>query len=327
MTEMPLVSVILPVYNMAQKLPRCVASLLGQTYRRLEFLFVDDGSTDESVQMLLRYAAKDLRIRVIRKENGGVSSARNEGLRQMRGEYATFVDPDDTVSREYVRLLLEALTAQGTKLSCCPIRVIPEVEADKPVPEETAHTPAARATLAEYDQWGAMAHVQCYGAMYHRSLLTALRFDESIRYAEDTLFYMQALLAAGSVAYLREKLYHYVEWNGSALRRPYTPAQYSDVTVWAEICRMARAVSPCMYQSSQTKYAFACTRAFYYSLTSQEDCEALRRDAVRRLRKDWRAVLQMPDAAKNERRKALLAMCCPAAAKRLWRRAKAGDGK
>lgn len=323
MTEMPLVSVILPVYNMAQKLPRCVESLMRQTYPKLEFLFVDDGSTDESALVLSRYAEKDARIRVIAKGNGGVSSARNEGLRQMRGEYATFVDPDDTVSKEYVRLLLEALQTQRTKLSCCRIRVLSETEAGKAVPEKTAHEPAKMATLKDYDQWGAMAHVQCYGAMYHRSLLTELRFDESIRYAEDTLFYMQALLSAGSVAYLPEKLYYYVEWNGSALRRPYTPVQYSDVTVWAEICRMTRDVSPRLYQSSRTKYAFACTRAFYYSLTSREDCEGIRWDAVRRLRKNWHAVLQMPDAAKHERRKALLAMCCPRAAKHLWHRAKA----
>ena len=92
---LPLISIILPVYNMADKLPRCIESLTAQTYPNLEFLFVDDGSTDNSAQVIQRYA--DSRFRILRKKNGGVSSARNEGLRSMRGEYGAFVDPDDTV--------------------------------------------------------------------------------------------------------------------------------------------------------------------------------------------------------------------------------------
>ena len=91
---LPLISIILPVYNMSGKLPRCIASLTAQTYPNLEFLFVDDGSTDNSVQVIQQYA--DSRFRILRKKNGGVSSARNEGLRNMRGEYGAFVDPDDT---------------------------------------------------------------------------------------------------------------------------------------------------------------------------------------------------------------------------------------
>ena len=114
---LPLISIILPVYNMSGKLPRCIASLTAQTYPNLEFLFVDDGSTDNSVQVIQQYA--DSRFRILRKKNGGVSSARNEGLRNMRGEYGAFVDPDDTVSPNYIQYLYDALMAQGTKMSCC----------------------------------------------------------------------------------------------------------------------------------------------------------------------------------------------------------------
>lgn len=314
---LPLISIILPVYNMAGKLPRCIASLTAQTYPNLEFLFVDDGSTDDSVQVIARY--DDSRFHILRKKNGGVSSARNEGLRNMRGEYGAFVDPDDTVSPNYIQYLYDALMAQGTKMSCCRIRAIAEEDVDKPLPDDP-HQPAKLATLATYDQWGEMAHVQCYGALYHHELLENLRFDERLSYAEDTLFYTQAVLAAERVAYLNNRLYNYVEWTGSAMHQEYAPKQYSDVTVWADVCRMTKDVSPLMHQTSMTRYCFACTRAFYFSFTSGQDCTVLRRDAIKRMRANWRWVLKLPSS--NERRKGLIAMVSPKLAHWMWKRAK-----
>lgn len=314
---LPLISIILPVYNMSGKLPRCIASLTAQTYPNLEFLFVDDGSTDNSVQVIQQYA--DDRFRIIRKKNGGVSSARNEGLSNMRGEYGAFVDPDDTVSPNYIQYLYDALMAQGTKMSCCRIYELHEDDVDKPLPE-SHHQPAKLATLDTYDQLGEMAHVQCYGVLYHHNLLENLRFDERISYAEDTLFYMQAVLATKRVAYLTDRLYYYVRWTGSALHSEYTPKQYSDVTVWADICRMMKDASPLMHQTSLMRYCFACTRAFYYSFTSKEDCTALRKDAVKRLRANWRWTMKMP--TQNERRKGLIAMVSPKLAYLMWKKAK-----
>lgn len=314
---LPLISIILPVYNMSGKLPRCIASLTAQTYPNLEFLFVDDGSTDNSVQVIQQYA--DDRFRILRKKNGGVSSARNEGLSNMRGEYGAFVDPDDTVSPNYIHYLYDALMAQGTKMSCCRIYELHEDDVDKPLPE-SKHQPAKLATLENYDQLGEMSHVQCYGVLYHHDLLENLRFDERISYAEDTLFYMQAVLTTKRVAYLTDRLYYYVRWTGSALHSEYTPKQYSDVTVWADICRMTKDVAPLMHQTSLMRYCFACTRAFYYSFTSKEDCTALRKDAIKRLRANWRWVLKM--STKNERRKGLIAMVSPKLAYLMWKKAK-----
>lgn len=314
---LPLISIILPVYNMSGKLPRCIASLTAQTYPNLEFLFVDDGSTDNSVQVIQQYA--DSRFRILRKKNGGVSSARNEGLRNMRGEYGAFVDPDDTVSPNYIQYLYDALMAQGTKMSCCWTYELHEDDVDKPLPDEP-HQPAKLATFDNYDQWGEMAHVQSYGVLYHHDLLENLRFDEQISYAEDTLFYMQAVLATKRVAYLIDRLYYYVQWTGSAMHQKYTTKQYSDVTVWADVCRMTKDVAPLMHQTSMTRYCFARTRAFYFSFTSEQDCTALRQDAIKRLRANWRWVLKMP--TQNERRKGLIAMVSPKLAYLMWKKAK-----
>lgn len=96
--DMPLISIIVPVYNTIEYLPKCVESLTSQTYTNLEILLVDDGSTDGSGQVCDELAGKDARIRVLHKENGGSSSARNLGISQARGAYLGFIDSDDYAS-------------------------------------------------------------------------------------------------------------------------------------------------------------------------------------------------------------------------------------
>lgn len=107
--QKPLISIIVPVYNVMEYLPRCVETLCGQTYSNIEILLIDDGSTDGTGALCDRLAEKDNRIRVYHKENGGSSSARNYGLQQAKGEYFGFVDSDDYVEYNMYALLYEAI--------------------------------------------------------------------------------------------------------------------------------------------------------------------------------------------------------------------------
>ena len=109
----PLISVIVPVYNIIPYLPRCVESLRKQTYRNLEILLIDDGSTDDTPALCDRLAEEDARIRVFHKENGGPSSARNYGLEQAKGEYVGFVDSDDYVDADMYEGLYRAIADTG----------------------------------------------------------------------------------------------------------------------------------------------------------------------------------------------------------------------
>ena len=102
-----LISVIVPVYNSEQTLHRCIDSILGQTYRNFELLLINDGSKDRSGEICDEYARKDNRVKVFHKENGGVSSARNVGLDNARGEWITFCDSDDHVSKEWLSNMLD----------------------------------------------------------------------------------------------------------------------------------------------------------------------------------------------------------------------------
>lgn len=111
--DYPLISIIVPVYNTEEYLPRCVESLRSQTYPQMEFLLVDDGSTDGTGALCDGLAKKDPRIRVFHKENGGSSSARNMGLAEARGEYLGFVDSDDYVEPDMYEKLYAAIEQYG----------------------------------------------------------------------------------------------------------------------------------------------------------------------------------------------------------------------
>ena len=117
--ETPLVSIIVPVYQVEAYISECVESLLAQTYKNLEILLVDDGSTDGSGEICDEYAVKDDRVRVIHQRNQGPSVARNSGLDHMKGEYVAFVDSDDAVLPDFIESLYELLEKHHADIAAC----------------------------------------------------------------------------------------------------------------------------------------------------------------------------------------------------------------
>ena len=115
----PLISIIVPIYNVEKYLSRCINSVLSQTFPDFELLLIDDGSTDKSGYICDGYAQKDSRIKVFHIENGGVSAARNYGLDNARGEWITFVDADDWIDKDmYYKLYNEAILSEADIVIC-----------------------------------------------------------------------------------------------------------------------------------------------------------------------------------------------------------------
>ena len=117
--EMPLISVIIPIYNVEKYVVQCIDSVIAQTYRNLEIILVDDGSKDSSAATCDEYQRKDERVVVIHKENGGLSSARNAGLEIATGEWVAFVDSDDWISPETYEEMMRALIETGAEIATC----------------------------------------------------------------------------------------------------------------------------------------------------------------------------------------------------------------
>lgn len=120
----PLISVILPIYNIKTYLDKCMKSIFAQTYKNLEIIMVDDGSTDGCGKLCDTYIAKDKRVRVFHKSNGGLSDARNYGIEHANGEYITCIDSDDYVDDDYVEYLYKLIMKYNTKMSICQHRVL-----------------------------------------------------------------------------------------------------------------------------------------------------------------------------------------------------------
>lgn len=124
---MPLISLIIPVYNVENYLDECINSILNQTYQKLEIILIDDGSTDNSPSICDEYAKKDPRIIVIHKQNGGLSSARNAGIEIAHGKYLCFVDSDDVVHPQYCELLLKHAQISNSDICCCKVLRFDEI--------------------------------------------------------------------------------------------------------------------------------------------------------------------------------------------------------
>ena len=217
----PYFSIILPIYNVAKYLERCVQSVLEQNFRDYELILVDDGSTDESPEICDRLARQHACIRVIHKANGGLSSARNAGLEIARGEYIWWVDSDDWVASNALQALFHASSAQKPDMVKCnyvrvegrevPFKsnVRPGFYQEKELLDDAMFTPSKFCLSA----W---SHV------YRRFFLekNKLAFvSERIIGSEDYLFNLQALAVADSVQVIQDQLYFYEQRDGSLSQR------------------------------------------------------------------------------------------------------------
>lgn len=217
------VSVIIPVYNAEKHITRCVESLLNQTLKECEFIFINDGSTDSSRKIIERYSQLDNRIKLINKENEGVSIARNIGLHYSIGKYIGFVDADDYVEADMYRILYEA----AVKDDCDTVISNFEIEIDGEKIITRYPFPVDVILQREYIEEELLPYYVRYenlntacNKIYRRKLINEkkIRFPEKIELGEDALFNINFFAEIASTKYLDYIGYHYVEVKGSATR-------------------------------------------------------------------------------------------------------------
>lgn len=215
--ECPLISVVVPAYNVAEYLEECMETLLGQTYRELEILLVDDGSTDDTGRLCDEYAKKDPRVIVIHKENGGLSDARNAGLKCAKGDYIGFVDPDDTIEKGMFERLLGMCRSHDVTMARARFDTFGEPFGMPLVPateEETVLDAAVfLSNIITYDTKRPSSY-SVWTGLYERRITEGILFPKGKNY-EDIGFTTKTALKAGRVAYLNGFLYHYRVRSGS----------------------------------------------------------------------------------------------------------------
>jgi glycosyltransferase involved in cell wall biosynthesis len=203
----PLVSIIVPVYNIGEYVGKCLESVCGQSYENLEILVIDDGSTDESGKICDEFAAKDKRLKVYHKKNGGLSDARNFGISKAKGIYIIFIDGDDYIERNFVSRMIDVGSSNTDVVICGYNDVVP-------CEMVMSGKESAIRLLVKQENLDVIACNKMYG----RKIFD----DKNIRYPvnekyEDSLTTYKILAGAKRVFYIPVSLYHYVIREGSIM--------------------------------------------------------------------------------------------------------------
>lgn len=203
------VTVIIPVYNVQDYLARCIDSVLQQSYRELEIILVDDGSTDSSGAICDQYATRDHRISVIHKANGGLSSARNAGLDAMTGQQVTFIDADDAVHPQFVETLLNTMHSTCAQIAVSRWQVLKNDAKPRKVDVATAtcRTFSQQEAIMSVFYQHQLNHSAC-SRLFQASLFKSLRFPEGKLY-EDLAIIYPLLRSVDAVALVSAPMYYY----------------------------------------------------------------------------------------------------------------------
>lgn len=207
-----LISIIVPVYKVEEYLDRCVESLVNQTYTNLEIILVDDGSPDNSGKLCDEWALKDKRIKVIHKENGGVSSARNIGIDNAKGEYIGFVDSDDYVSLDLYKDVIESFNSDIDFVSWG----ISSDEEELKIENNNKTLLSQKEMLCSIFPWGGSSCTILFRNVKIQD--NKLRFNINYKYGEDLLFVINYLKDVNNGICLSKKYYYYENNFESATR-------------------------------------------------------------------------------------------------------------
>lgn len=209
-----LISVVVPVYNVEDYIHKCVDSIINQTYRNLEIILVDDGSTDNSGRICDEYAEIDERIKVIHKENGGLSDARNAGIDISKGDYLGFVDSDDYIDADMYRILMNNMKNADADISTC-VRIMYTGDDSIPLCEENTTV-----CLNSYDAIkdlftkNRFVYPMAWDKLYKREMFSNIRFPVGRLYEDAAVMY-HIFEKADKIVATEKQMYYYVKRQGS----------------------------------------------------------------------------------------------------------------
>ena len=213
-----LISIIVPIYNVEKYLNKCIESIVNQTYENIEIILIDDGSNDNSGIICDEYAKKDNRIIVVHKGNGGVSSARNKGLKIAKGEWISFVDADDWIEQTFCQTLLNKVTQEQADIALCGYNRI----TDNRIEKINANNQEVFLNSNEYLVKSLNPQTGfgfCHMKLIKKEVLKSISFNERIEVGEDALFNIQLSTYIKKAVFLKQPLYNYRINNQSVVKR------------------------------------------------------------------------------------------------------------
>lgn len=228
----PTVSIIVPIYRVEPYLRCCVDSILAQTFRNFELILVDDGSPDNCPIICDEYAAKDYRIKVIHKENGGVASARNIGLEASNGAYLSFIDPDDWVKPEFLEEMLEVLQKENADMALCgTTRVWDDGSVTEEIlPEKRCFELDEIQMLMTHGNW---YYAVLWNKLYRRESFDGVHFPQNYIHEDEAVLH-RVVGNCRKIAMIPQILYIYRQSDDSIMRRAFNIHRTDMLTAMAD---------------------------------------------------------------------------------------------
>lgn len=252
----PLISVIVPIYKVEEYLDRCVESIVNQTYKNLEIILVDDGSPDNCPQMCDDWAKRDNRIKVLHKENGGLSDARNAGMPFATGEIISFIDSDDWIEFDMFEKMFNRMQADNSDLVSCGVkwveedgRLIREVTSE----DEILETTTAMKELLNDSKL--KQHV--WNKIYKYDMIKDIPFEKG-RYHEDVFWSYQIVGRAKMVSVIKESFYNYVQRSNSIMGESYSVKRLDALDANRLRCEYIKERFPELYDNALYVYIGSC---------------------------------------------------------------------
>ena len=255
---MDLISVIVPVYKVEQYLDKCVQSIVDQTYKNLEIILVDDGSPDNCGKMCDEWAKKDSRIKVIHKENGGQSDARNAGMAVATGDWIAFVDSDDWIEPQMYQSMYETMTTTSSDIvSCGAKRVWLDGRPSQEVLSVNRNCVLEQEAAIEAMITGnGLVQMPC-NKLYRRSLSKGILFPAGLIH-EDEFWTWQVVARAKRVAILRDSYYNYLQRSNSTMGIGFSEKRLLVVQAKNERQVYIEKVVPKMTDIGRTDLTYTC---------------------------------------------------------------------
>lgn len=243
----PLISVIVPVYNVEAFVERSLKSILNQTYKNLEIIIINDGSTDKSFEICKKVAERDARIVLLEQINQGLSAARNTGISNAKGEYYMFVDSDDWLSENIIEFLLSEVIKFNVKLAMCGYQKMKQQEIEKVEVlknSETINSDAAIERMLLGEWWSAWAK------LFHKSIFEKLRFPHG-RTIEDYAILVQILEQCPKVSYNSAQLYFYYTREDSITTKPLNERNFDEILNSVDVVSYVQKNHPQFYRQAE----------------------------------------------------------------------------
>lgn len=272
--EKDLVSVIVPVYNVEEYIEECLESIERQTYTNIEVILVNDGSTDSSVNIIEKKFLKDARFRLINQKNAGLSTARNQGIKNSTGKYIVLVDSDDIVTNDYVEYLYNMIKKYNVKISTCAHQSLPRGKKPRRIDEPKTYTITTKDYFKKLGdkELPFQLGVAAWGRMYQKELFNNISFPDG-RLFEDTATTYRLYLEAKLTAIGEEIKYLYCQNQNSIVQKGFDSTRFQFLENEKKMHDDLKKIYPDIEVSLNRRYQYALMNTLAHIVISPNKTE------------------------------------------------------